>query len=99
MPTNDKTNQPPTPAAVRAALKAAHESCTVEEAHAFMQEKRYTEDILRDHVHAIAAEMRAESIAMQVNTHDPFVEPGTREAEIAAAKRLAVFADKLEGKQ
>lgn len=83
---------------MRAALKAAHESLTVEEAHAFMQEKRYTEDILRDHIHAIAAEMRAESIAMLVNTHDPFVEPVTREAEITAAKLLAVFADKLEGK-
>ena len=93
------TNKPPTPAAVRAAMKPPGVSCTDEEEHAFMQEKRYSADILRDHIRAIAAEMRAESIAMQVNTHDPFVEPGTREAEITAAKLLAVFADRLEGRE
>ena len=90
---------PPTPAAVRCAL--AHpkfNDVTVEEAEARKSDPRASGEVLRDHIHAIAAEMRAESIAMQVNTHDPFVEPGTREAEITAAKLLAVFADKLEGK-
>ena len=78
---------PPTPAAVRAARKAAHESCTVEEAHAFMQEKRYTEDILRDHIRAVAQEMKATADeAEDSNEHE-------------AAKYLRVFADRLEGKQ
>jgi len=87
----------PTPAAVRAALKAAHESCTVEEAHAFMQEKRYTEDILRDHIRAVAQEIRTEAIAMRVNAVDPFTAPAVRDAERAAAQMLKRFADKLEG--
>lgn len=91
-------NNPPTPAAVRAAMKPPIEPLTPEENRAVFHDDRSGEAILRDHIHAIAAEMRAESIAMQVSTHDPFVEPGTREAEITAAKLLAVFADKLEGK-
>jgi len=102
MPTNDKTNQPPTPAAVRAAIRYSRgfDDClTADEQHALSHEERVTDEILADHIRAITAEMRAESIAMHVNTHDPFVEPGTREAEITAAKLLAVFADKLEGKQ
>lgn len=64
-----------------------------------LADERYSQDILRDHIRAVAQEMRAESIAMHVNTHDPFVEPGTREAEITAAKLLAVFADRLEGRE
>ena len=87
----------PTPAAVRFLLRSIGEG-TLEEETAYLADERGAEDILADHIRAIAEEMRAEAIAMQVNTHDPFVEPGTREAEIAAAKRLAVFADKLEGK-
>lgn len=88
----------PTPAAVRAALKAAHESCTVEEAHAFMQEKRYTEDILRDHIRAVAQEIRTEAIAMRVNAVDPFATGAERNAEIAEAQTLEKFADRLEGR-
>lgn len=67
--------------------------------YALADDPRDDSEILRDHIRAIAAEMRAESIAMHVNTHDPFVEPGTREAEITAAKLLAVFADRLEGRE
>lgn len=89
----------PTPAAVRAALKNGVGPLSVDESREYRADPRPPDYLLRDHIRAIAAEMRAESIAMQVNTHDPFVEPGTREAEITAAKRLAVFADKLEGKQ
>lgn len=89
----------PTPAAVRAALKAAHESLTVEEAHAFMQEKRYTEDILRDHIHAIAQEMRAEAKATRLNTVDPFMSIAVRNAEISEAQLLERFADRLEGRE
>ena len=88
----------PTPAAVRFVLKTIGEG-TLEEETAFLADERYSQDILRDHIRAVAQEMRAESIAMLVNTHDPFVEPGTREAEITAAKLLAVFADRLEGRE
>ena len=89
----------PTPAAVRAAMKTGTERLTEEEGNALRDDLRFFETILRDHIRAVAAEMRAESIAMLVNTHDPFVEPGTREAEITAAKLLAVFADRLEGRE
>lgn len=89
----------PTPAAVRWAMRINYDEGTPEERAAYFADERGSEDMLADHIRAIAQEMRAESIAMLVNTHDPFVEPGTREAEIAAAKLLAVFADKLEGKQ
>lgn len=89
----------PTPAAVRAALKAAHESCTVEEAHAFRQEKRYTEDILRDHIRAVAAEMRAKAKATRLNTVDPFMSIAVRNAEISEAQLLERFADRLEGRE
>ena len=87
----------PTPAAVRAAMTPLYLRTHADD-DALADDPRDDSEVLRDHIRAITEEMRAESIAMHVNTHDPFVEPGTREAEIAAAKRLAVFADKLEGK-
>lgn len=93
----------PTPAAVRYAIACGNFTefgkRTQEEIEAYEAYPDDSEGILRDHIRAIAAEMRAESIAMHVNTHDPFVEPGTREAEITAAKLLAVFADRLEGRE
>ena len=94
---------PPTPAAVRAALE--HAKTDTEWARTAVVGRDYETQAsadrryLADHIRAITAEMRAESIAMHVNTHDPFVEPGTREAEITAAKLLAVFADRLEGRE
>jgi len=85
---------------VRAALLYLGQDPTIEERDAYLADGRAGSHVLlRDHIRAVAQEMRAESIAMLVNTHDPFVEPGTREAEIAAAKLLAVFADRLEGRE
>ena len=92
----------PTPAAVGDAMNYA---AFLRGLDSLSWEQRTISDLslevirLRDHIRAIAEEMRAESIAMHVNTHDPFVEPGTREAEITAAKLLAVFADRLEGRE
>lgn len=87
----------PTPAAVMAAMKDSWDACTSEEMAAWRAAPHSDREVLCDHIRAVAAEMRAESIAMQVNAMDPFCRPETREAEIAAAKLLAVFADKLEG--
>lgn len=96
----------PKPAAVRAALEATETTAPTESLDMVGEMARekgcrpsaIVAGILSDHIRAIAAEMRAEAKATRLNTVDPFVEPGTREAEITAAKLLAVFADKLEGK-
>ena len=79
---------PPTPAAVRCAL--AHpefEGVTMEEAQALKSDPRTAGEALRDHIRAVAQEMKATADeAEDSNEHE-------------AAKYLRVFADRLEGKQ
>ena len=78
---------PPTPAAVRAAMKETSEGCTAEESRALCADNRLTDELLRDHIRALAQEMaRVADEAEDSNEHE-------------AAKYLRDFADKLEGKQ
>jgi hypothetical protein len=80
-------NNPPTPAAVRAAMKPPIEPLTPEENRAVFHDDRSGEAILRDHIRAVAQEMKATADeAEDSNEHE-------------AAKYLRVFADRLEGKQ
>ena len=78
---------PPTPAAVRAAMKEASEGCTAEESRAFCADNRFPEEILRDHIRAIAAGMRNLGDAMTVDRTAAEVRQVLRE-----------YADRLEGK-
>ena len=72
---------PPTPAAVRAAL---NDDSEVEYESVFYRSNRI---VLRDHIRAVAQEMKATADeAEDSNEHE-------------AAKYLRVFADRLEGKQ
>ena len=78
---------PPNPAAVRAAMKETSEGCTAEESRALCADNRLTDELLRDHIRAVAQEMKATADeAEDSNEHE-------------AAKYLRVFADRLEGKQ
>ena len=78
---------PPLPAAVRAAMKETSEGCTAEESRALCADNRLTDELLRDHIRAVAQEMaRVADEAEDSNEHE-------------AAKYLRDFADKLEGKQ
>lgn len=76
---------PPTPIAVRAALKKVTER-TPEENAVIASERRFTDEILKDHIRAVAAEMRHSA--------------GVRESydETIIADVLSTFANKLEGK-
>lgn len=83
-------NNPPTPAAVRCAL--AHpkfEGVTMEEAQALKSDPRTGGEALRDHIRAIAQEMRS------VIPHGSKVTL----SEAIHASVLNSFADRLEGKQ
>ena len=86
MPTNDKTNQPPTPAAVRFVLKTIGEG-TLEEETAFLADERYSQDILRDHIRAIAKDLRAQANICE-----------EQEGSYLSPLMLRTFADRLEGK-
>ena len=88
----------PTPAAVRFVLKTIGEG-TLEEETAFLADERYSQDILRDHIRAVAAEMRAKAKATRLNTVDPFMSIAVRNAEISEAQLLERFADRLEGRE
>lgn len=86
----------PTPAAVRAVLKRWNER-TEEDHAAYRSENRYPDTILRDHIRAIAEEMRAEAQVAEAKSNAmPLIA-----AEVAQkyADTLNGFADKLEGKQ
>ena len=79
---------PPTPAAVRAAMKETSEGCTAEESRALCADDRLTDELLRDHIRAVAQEMKAEAnVSMNINGIS------------AHSEALRHFADKLEGKQ
>ena len=78
---------PPTPAAVRAAMKETSEGCTAEESRALCADNRLTDELLRDHIRAIAQEMRDHA------------EKYESDGWYTAGESLRVFADKLEGKQ
>ena len=79
----------PTPAAVRAAMKETSEGCTAEESRALCADNRLTDELLRDHIRAIAQEMRS------VIPHGSKVTL----SEAIHASVLNSFADRLEGKQ
>ena len=80
---------PPTPAAVRAAMKETSEGCTAEESRALCADNRLTDELLRAHIRAIAQEMRS------VIPHGSKVTL----SEAIHASVLNSFADRLEGKQ
>ena len=67
--------------------------------YALADDPRDDSEILRDHIRAVAAEMRAKAKATRLNTVDPFMSIAVRNAEISEAQLLERFADKLEGKQ
>lgn len=73
----------PTPAAVRFVLKTIGDG-TLEEETAYLADERGSEEMLADHIRAIAEEMRAEAECWEDNR--------------AYRRTLLHFADKLEGK-
>ena len=82
-------NNPPTPAAVRAAMKETSEGCTAEESRALCADNRLTDELLRDHIRAVAQEMRS-------------VIPHGSKVTLSAAMHASVlnsFADRLEGRE
>ena len=91
---------PPTPAAVRAALLYLGQDPTDEERDAYLADGRAGSHVLlRDHIRACAAKMRADAGFVRTNTVDPFMTPAERARELTWAAVLERFADKLEGKQ
>ena len=79
---------PPTPAAVRCGLThPKFEGVTIEEAEALAGDPRTGGEVLRDHIRAIAQEMRDHA------------EKYESDGWYTAGESLRVFADKLEGKQ
>ena len=86
----------PTPAAVRFVLKTIGDG-TLEEETAYLADERGSEEMLADHIRAIAEEMRAEAQTAEAKSNTmPLIA-----AEVAQkyADTLCVFADKLEGKE
>lgn len=81
----------PTPAAVRAAMKLSWEECTSEERNAWKAYPIGDDGILRDHIRAVAAEMRRNA--------DIAVPQTVGLGQICPATLLRAYADKLEGKQ
>ena len=75
----------PTPAAVRAAMKLSWEACTSEEQNAWKAYPIGDDGILRNHIRAVAQEMRAKA-----DIHEGY-------DEIQQADTLREFANKLEG--
>ena len=95
----------PTPAAVRAAFaKADEDALTTEQIEMLLPYSRYTTEtgsaialnILRDHIRAIAQEMRAEADEYTKLAQGSVYE--LAEFRLRTAKTLGRFADKLEGK-
>lgn len=80
-----KDMTPPTPAAIRAVMKERASDCTEAESQAFVADPRFTEDIFRDHIRAVCAEMRAEA--------DDFTG-----GDDLLPIRLREIADRLEGR-
>lgn len=77
----------PTPAAVRAVLKRWNER-TEEDHAAYRSENRYPDTILRDHIRAIAEDLRAQANICE-----------ERDGDYLSPLMLRTFADRLEGKQ
>lgn len=90
---------PPAPAAVRCALTKDGDVVTPGELLASVADKRPESQVLRDHIRAVAAEMRAKAKATRLNTVDPFMSIAVRNAEISEAQLLERFADRLEGRE
>lgn len=67
--------------------------------YALADDPRDDSEILRDHIRAVAAEMRAKAKATRLNTVDPFMSIAVRNAEISEAQLLERFADRLEGRE
>ena len=70
-------------------MKETSEGCTAEESRALCADNRLTDELLRDHIRAIAQEMRS------VIPHGSKVTL----SEAIHASVLNSFADRLEGKQ
>ena len=87
---------PPTPAAVRGAMKSA-DKCTAEELDAFREDPRPCSSLLVDHIRAIAAEMREEADEYTKLAHGSVYE--LAEFRLRTAKTLGRFADRLEGRE
>ena len=87
---------PPTPAAVRAAIKNIDrtEPMTDEEVTAWGKEPRWGVEVLHDQIRAIAAEMRKESDEWYAAS----LRHGGNKAMTDHANDLEKFADKLEGR-
>ena len=77
----------PTPAAVRWAMRINYDEGTPEERAAYFADERGSEDMLADHIRAIAQEMRERAGACETLLN------------IDEATSLRLFADRLEGKQ
>ena len=92
---------PPTPVAVRAAMKLSeYVELSDEEKRAFLNDPRIESGILRDHIRAVAAEMRSEvaqsnRIALAMLNQSP-----QRAAWLMEnGSNLLRFADRLEGRE
>jgi len=89
---------PPTPAAVRAALKDGRaEPLTSDERDACLDDGRMDVAILRDHIRAVCAEMREEADEYTKLAHGSVYE--LAEFRLRTAKTLGRFADRLEGRE
>lgn len=86
----------PTPAAVRAALKYIGNPLTPEEREAYHADPRGAIGVMRDHIRAVAQEMRAEADEYTKLAQGSVYE--LAEFRLRTAKTLGRFADKLEGK-
>ena len=92
---------PPAPACVRYVMKfPEHPSYTSEETKAFLADPRYEMDeILRDNIRAVCAEMREEvnrcKRVAHTSEHNPLKFALLRDH----TKTLENFADKLEGRE
>ena len=68
-------------------MKETSEGCTAEESRALCADNRLTDELLRDHIRAVCAEMREKA-----DMHGELDEVGYYTS-------LRRFADRLEGKQ
>ena len=80
---------PPTPAAVRYALRTNYDDTTLLERGAYLADERDEMDLLSDHIRAIAQEMRAVVPDGSVTTF----------FEARLGTIMHEFADKLEGRE
>ena len=80
---------PPTPAAVRYALRTNYDDTTLLERGAYLADERDEMDLLSDHIRAVCAEMRDEATDCVGSDWEP----------VAVMDMLRSFADRLEGRE